>query len=333
MDGSRQSAFTGHGGRLEAAMAAWPQAPKPWADLSTGINPWPYPAPRATRAERSRLPDPERIAALESTAARAFGVADPARVLATAGAEAALRRLPEIVGGETVWVKAPTYASHAAAWTAAGRRLVTAPDGADVAVVVNPNNPDGALETPETLRQRADLAAARGGWLVVDESFIETLARASVAPLQHPRIVILRSFGKFYGLAGLRLGFVIGDPDLIRRLRAHQGDWPVSADAIAAGLAAYADDAWADRTRARLARRAAALDRALLRSGLEVVGGTSLFRLARAADVQTRFAALCAAGILTRPFADQPDWLRFGLPTATVLRRLDTVLTKFGSPT
>ena len=311
-------------------MRAWPQAPRPWADLSTGINPWPYPAPRASAAARGRLPDPERIAALEAVAARAFGVADPARVLATAGAEAGLRLLPRVLAGETVWIKSPTYASHALAWTEAGRRLTPTPDDAGIQVVVNPNNPDGALETVEALAARADAVAARGGWLVVDESFIETVWAGSVAPLAHPQIVVLRSFGKFYGLAGLRLGFLVGDPDLIRRLRALQGDWPVSADAIAAGLAAYADHGWAEQARCRLARHADQLDEVLTRGGLEVIGGTSLFRLAGAADAERRFEALCAAGILTRPFADQPHWLRFGLPSATVLRRLDQALGSHG---
>jgi len=307
-------------------MRAWPQAPRPWADLSTGINPWPYPAPRASAAARGRLPDPERIAALEAAAARAFGVEDPARVLATAGAEAGLRLLPRVLAGESVWVKSPTYASHAAAWAEAGRRLAPSPDDADILVVVNPNNPDGALETPEALALRADAVADRGGWLVVDESFVETVGGASVAPLEHPRMAILRSFGKFYGLAGLRLGFLVGDPDLIRRVRILQGEWPVSADAIAAGLAAYADRGWTETTRCRLGRHADQLDEVLTRGGLEVIGGTSLFRLTRAADAGRRFETLCAAGILTRPFADQPHWLRFGLPSATVLRRLDQAL-------
>ena len=311
-------------------MLAWPQAPRPWADLSTGISPWPYPAPRASAAARGRLPDPEQIAALEAAAARAFGVEDPARVLATAGAEAGLRLLPRALAGESVWVKSPTYASHAAAWAEAGRRLTPSPDGAHILVVVNPNNPDGALESVEALAGRADAVAPRGGWLVVDESFIETVWTGSVAPLEHPRMVVLRSFGKFYGLAGLRLGFLVGDPGLIRRLRALQGDWPVSADAIAAGLAAYADHGWAEQARCRLARHAERLDEILVLGGFEVIGGTSLFRLAQASDAPARFEALCAAGILTRPFADQPNWLRFGLPSATVLRRLDQALGSAG---
>lgn len=326
MSGPVEKVFQGHGGRLQAAMRAWPQAPRPWADLSTGINPWPYPAPRASAWARSRLPDPDAIAGLEAAAAQAFGVADPARVLATAGAEAGLRLLPRSLDGETVWVKSPTYASHAAVWNEAGRRLLAGPDGADIQVLVNPNNPDGSLETAGALIERADALARRGGWLVVDESFVETAPLATVAPTGHPRALILRSFGKFYGLAGLRLGFLVGDPAVIQRLRGLQGDWPISADALAAGLAAYADPGWTEATRRRLARHADRLDTTLVRAGLEVIGGTSLFRLARTADAGRRFDALCSAGVLTRPFLDHPDWLRFGLPGVAAHRRLAAAL-------
>jgi len=318
--------FLEHGGRLAVAMTTWPDAPRPWIDLSTGINPWPYPAPPASRTARARLPDPDEVAALEAVAARAFGVADPALVMATPGAEAAIRLLPRLVPGARVWIKRPTYGGHLAAWIGAGHMIVDDPDLADVQVVVNPNNPDGALETPAALDARADLLARRGGWLVVDESFVDTLAGASVAPLAHPRMLMLRSFGKFYGLAGLRLGFLAGDPQVIGRARALQGDWPVSADAIAAGLEAYADAAWADRTRLKLAQQAARLDDRLQRAGFAIVGGTSLFRLAEAADAADRFAALARRGILTRPFAEQPRWLRFGLPTAAARPRLAAAL-------
>ena len=114
---------------------------------------------------------------------------------------------------------------------------------------------------------------------------------------------MVRSFGKFYGLAGLRLGFVVGDPALLARLRARHGDWPVSADAIAAGLRAYLDARWASRTRRRLTRNAMRLDELLGRAGCEVLGGTPLFRLARTADASQRFERLARRGVLVRPFA------------------------------
>lgn len=318
--------FTGHGGRLEAARRLWPDAPRRWIDLSTGINPLPYPAPRASRVERARLPDPEALAALEAEAAAAFGLDSPARAAATPGAEAALHLLPRLAAAAPVWIAEPTYGGHRAAWVGAGSRVVDTEAEATVAVVVNPNNPNGRVMPAGDLLALADRLAARDGWLVVDEAFAEVEDAPSIAAHRHPRIVALRSFGKFYGLAGLRLGFVLGDPAVVRRVRAAMGAWPVSVDAIAAGLKAYPDRGWAERSRVRLRRSAAWLDEKLLLAGFEPLGGTSLFRLVRAPDARRRFEALCAAAILTRPFEHEPSWLRFGLPHPSARARVAAAL-------
>jgi len=202
-------------------------------------------------------------------------------------------------------------------------------------IVVNPNNPDGRLMSRDRLRRLHDAVASRGGVLVVDEAFAEVTPEASVADIagtsEAERLVVLRSFGKFYGLAGLRLGFVIGNAAIAARVRALIGDWPVSVDALAAGLAAYADKAWADRMRKQLAVAARRLDGVLTRHGFEVVGGTSLYRLVRAAEAAARFERLAAAGILTRPFQHDATLLRFGLPgSPEAWRRLEEALASHG---
>jgi cobalamin biosynthesis protein CobC len=332
--------FAHHGGRLGAARLAYSQAPQPWIDLSTGINPRSYPAPRARGVTLNRLPDTGELARLEGLAAAAFGVADPALVVATGGTEPALRLLPFVVGGVMAAIVAgPTYGSHADGWAKAGVSSRVVADGElDAAIgdrtaliVVNPNNPDGRLMSRDRLRRSHDAVASRGGVLVVDEAFAEVTPEASVADIagtrEAERMVVLRSFGKFYGLAGLRLGFVIGSPAIAARVRALIGDWPVSVDAMAAGLAAYADRAWADRMRKQLAATARRLDVMLTRYGFEVVGGTSLYRLVRAADAPARFERLAAAGILTRPFQHDAKLLRFGLPgSPDAWRRLERAL-------
>lgn len=327
-----------HGGRLLEAEALFPDAPGPWIDLSTGINPWPYPAPRAPRSARARLPDPAETAALEQAAARAFRVAGDC-VLAAPGTEAAIRLLASHLPVHTVAIVEPAYGGHRQAWTQAGAHIVGIDRGDlaeaagryDVVVLVNPNNPDGARIAPLELLGLASNLAEAGGWLIVDEAFVETTPELSVSPLVGPgwpfeRLVTLRSFGKFHGLPGLRLGFVTSHPALIADLRRRQGEWPVSADAIAAGVAAYADTAWAVRTRVRLDRAAARLDRLLRRAGMEVLGGVSLFRLAAADDARARFTRLARAGILSRPFDHSPGWLRFGLPRAAQWRRLEAAM-------
>ena len=317
-------AFLRHGGRLRAARLSFPEAPRPWIDLSTGVNPWAYPAPRARREDLRRLPDPEVVAALEARAARRFG-AQADRVAAVAGAEAALRLLPRLLPARSVRIAGFTYGGHAEAWVAAGPS--PAVGEADAVVVVNPNNPDGRATPRAELLAEAARLAARGGWLVVDESFADLEPSDSVADAGHPAIAVLRSFGKAYGLPGVRLGFVVAPPALAARVREAVGDWPVSAEALAAGLAAYADDAWLAAVRPRLAAAGAWLDARLAASGLEAVGGTELFRLARAPDAHALWARLCAHGILTRPFAGRPDLLRFGLPRARERARLARALT------
>lgn len=325
---------TRHGGGLMKAAAAYPDAPRPWLDLSTGINPEPWRGPRAPEAELNRLPDPGTLAALETAAASAFGSA-PERTAAAAGAEAAIRLLPLLLGVRSVEIVGPTYGAHAEAWRAAGMatRLI-APDQAatsqaGVLVIVNPNNPDGRLTRRADLIAMARERSAAGRWLVVDESFIECAPGDSVSDLVEPGLIVLRSFGKFYGLAGVRLGFMLAAPGLIARLRALLGDWPVGADALIMGRGAYADADWRRRTEAALAERADRLDDLLARAGFEIIGGTSLFRMTRTRNAALWFQHLCRAGVLTRPFDHTPDGLRFGVPSERDLPRLMHALEAF----
>jgi cobalamin biosynthetic protein CobC len=125
---------------------------------------------------------------------------------------------------------------------------------------------------------------------------------------------VLRSFGKIYGLAGVRLGFAVTSPYLAVPLRQAIGPWAVSGPAIEVGRAALSDRAWLERTVARLGRETAMLDRLLQEAGFAIVGGTPLFRLSARPNAGAWFERLCRAGILTRPFAVRPDWLRFGIP-------------------
>jgi cobalamin biosynthetic protein CobC len=307
------AALLGHGGRLGAARTAWPDAPTPWLDLSTGINPCPYPVPALAPETWSRLPDPESVRALETATAAAFGVDDPARVVAAAGSEALIRLLPRLLSARRIVISTRTYGGHADAWRAAGAEVVDPGDpAADLRVLVNPNNPTGRVLSPD---QVLDLTE---GPLLVDEAFMDLDPAYSVTPLAgapgHERLIVLRSFGKFHGLAGARLGFLVAEPDLAARVRRALGDWPVSGPAIAAGLAAYPDTAWARQTRQRLIESTVQIDSLLRRAGFEIAGGTLLFRLTRAADAPRRFEALAQAGILTRPFPWDETLIRFGLP-------------------
>lgn len=320
--------FAHHGGRLSVARTLFPDGPQPWIDLSTGINPAPYPAPRASARERNRLPEPTELTKLEAVAATAFNVDDPERVVATPGTENALRLLPYLLEVSAAVVAGPTYSSHFDAWHRAGIATQVIADSelpahatTGVAMtVVNPNNPDGRVLERHQLQMLHDSLHARGGVLIVDEAFGDLEPQRNVTGLagteRAPALIALRSFGKFYGLAGLRLGFVIASPAIATRLRHLLGDWPVSVDALRAGLTAYADEAWAEKTRQRLCRAARRLDKLLTEAGMAIVGGTSLYRLARAPDARARFTQLLSHGILARPFEHDSSLLRFGLPSA-----------------
>ncbi|HVE23287.1 MAG TPA: threonine-phosphate decarboxylase CobD [Acidocella sp.] len=303
-----------HGGRVAEAARLFPDAPLPWIDLSTGINPHAWAGPRADFAALRRLPDLAETEALENAAAAAFGLRDPAMLAAIPGAEAGLRLLPRLTNAASVGILAPTYGGHEEAWHAAGRDIRTftslgaLPDTGAL-VIVNPNNPDGRTIPADDL-----LRLAKTRLLIVDESFGDVAPHLSVAPSANDRLIVLRSFGKFYGLAGVRLGFIVAGPHIIAAVRAAFGDWPVSAEALAAGTEAYADRDWAEATRARLQQDSQRLDLLLTRAGLTVQGGTSLFRLCATPQAGLWFTHLARHGLLVRPFARQKDWLRFGLP-------------------
>lgn len=320
-----------HGGRLREAMVAHPDAPRPWLDLSTGINPEPWSGPRAPAEALTRLPDPQDLRDLEAAAAGAFGVGDAGRVVAVSGAEAALRLLPGLVGSGAVALLAPIYGGHLEAWASTTPVLIKGLDtpraqAANVLVLVNPNNPDGRRIARETLAALAAERSDQGLWTIVDESFGEVAPELSVADLEIERLVTLRSFGKFYGLPGARLGFVIGNKRFSRDIRALLGDWPVGADALALGRGAYADEAWRVSTRARLKAQAVEVDAVLVETGLTVVGGCDLFRLVQKPDAHSLFQRLCEQGVLTRPFAERPDQLRIGLPSRKDFNRFQQAL-------
>jgi cobalamin biosynthetic protein CobC len=216
-------------------------------------------------------------------------------------------------------VRAPTYAEHARVAALVGHDVKEAADvrqlaKADLAIVVNPNNPDGRLVAKDELLALADVLGS--GLLVVDEAFMDPAppGQSLAGEVMRPNVLVLRSFGKFFGLAGLRLGFALAPPTFAARLRAALGPWAVSGPALAIGTAALADTKWIAATCTRLAAAAQRLEALLIGAGLEPVGGTALFRLVRTPAADELFDRLGRAGIFVRRFAEHPAWLRFGLP-------------------
>lgn len=325
-----------HGGDLDWAERRFGRPLEGWVDLSTGINPWPYPLPEIAPAAWARLPGAKETRELLARAARCYGAPDPRHVVAAPGSQALIQALPDLWPASRVAIVSPTYGEHATAWRATGHEVVECTDpreGAhvgDIVVVTNPNNPDGRTVTPGHLDAIADELHARGGALIVDEAFADLQPELSLAPIAaKPGRIVLRSFGKFYGLAGLRLGFALAGTDLADRLRTALGPWPVSGPAIAVGIQALSDRSWAEETRRRLRDASAALTDLLREAGLTIVGGTELYVLAKHADAGGLHDRLARAGIYVRRFAGQPDWLRFGLlPDSQSIERLRSTLHK-----
>jgi cobalamin biosynthetic protein CobC len=320
-----------HGGSLAHAGRLFPDAPRPWVDLSTGINPHGFPVPALSSTAFTRLPEPGEITRLEQVALAAYGAPEGTPIVAAPGTQLLISLLPRLLGRRRVAILGPTYAEHAAGWNGVGAEvsIVAGLDeaaGADVVVLVNPNNPDGRIVPPPQLASFAAGHRAGRGVLVVDEAFADLEGDGgSIAPLLPlPGVMVLRSFGKTYGLAGVRLGFALGDEALVDALRAAMGPWAIAGPALEAGLAALADEDWRQRMRQRLEGEVARLDAAMQRLGLRVVGGTRLYRLGEAEGAPALFGQLGKAGILVRRFSDQPRRLRFGLPAdEAAWRRLE----------
>ena len=315
-----------HGGALLDATRRWGIPVSGWLDLSTGINPLPYPlSPPADDITR-RLPDPDALEALNAAARALYGAPADTAVVAVPGTDIALRLLPMLEPRTTVAVLTPTYSGHAEAWGGAGHELrpvgdLDAADDADIVILANPNNPDGRRIAPEQL---ATFAARPRRLLVVDEAFCDLDPALSLVPRLSGRAVVLRSFGKFYGLAGLRLGFVIGAPSVVGGLARLLGAWPVSGPAMAAGIAALADRDWADATRRRLAADRARLDHIIAAAIPGPIAGTDLFRLLRTPRAAALHEALARRGIWTRIFAEDAAAIRIGLPPPEDFPRLES---------
>ena len=317
-----------HGGGLDAAAARFGGTRAEWLDLSTGINPVPYPVGDLPADCWTALPDSHAMERLITAARQFWNVPDGVHIAAASGASALIARMPDLTQGENVAIPGPTYNEHEAAFRSAGF-LVNDPSIAkpDARVFVHPNNPDGVTYSPKTiLNGHTDLT-------IIDESFCDEMPTCShVGLTDTPRIVVLKSFGKFWGLAGLRLGFAIATPHSFSRFAGEidltnmLGPWAVSGPALEIGARALEDTSWAKTTRTRLAADATRLDHLMTNAGAKVAGGTTLFRLYEvdsAADWQTRLAT---HHIWTRVFPYNTRWLRLGLPGPADWDRLESAL-------
>ncbi len=306
-----------HGGRLLQASRRYGIPPADWLDLSTGINPCPWPVAEVPAEAWHRLPEPDD--GLLEAAAAYYG---SAALLPVAGSQAAIAALPRLRKAGRVGVLSPGYAEHAYCWSRAGHQVLPLAAGAidaalpqlDTLVVINPGNPGGECFEPEQLLAWRRQLVRRGGWLVVDEAYTDCTPQLGVSRhCPSSGLVVLRSLGKFFGLAGLRVGFVLAEAPLLAALDEMLGPWCVAGASRHLARAALADGDWQARTRHLLPQRAARLDDELRRHGLAPGGRCPLFRRVETPAAAQWADRLARHGILVRSFAE-PAALRFGLP-------------------
>lgn len=322
-----------HGGRLRLAAQQYGIPEADWLDLSSGLAPWPWPLPPIPERAWARLPETED--GLEQAARDYYGAE---QVLPVPGSQAAIQLLPRMRRGGRIGVVSPCYAEHADAWRRGGhivRELAEHEvdyylDSLDVLVVVNPNNPTGRLIEPECLLRWHSRLAMRGSWLVVDEAFMDTTPNSSLAPLSdRSGLIVLRSFGKFFGLAGVRLGFVLGEKKFIGQLAEQLGPWSITGPTRIIGQACLWDVEGHRQQRQRSETASLRLTHLLARHGYPAHGGCALFQWlshSRAAELHAFFAQ---RGVLLRLFS-QSSSLRFGLPPdEAAWARLDEVFSAF----
>jgi L-threonine-O-3-phosphate decarboxylase len=319
-----------HGGRLLRAAREYGIAPSDWLDLSTGISPFAWPVPSIPASAWMRLPE-EDDGLIE--VARAYYGAP--QLLPVAGSQAAIQALPRLRQLSRVGVIAPGYNEHAHAWHQGGHHVISLPaagllaraDDFDVIVLIHPNNPGGECFERDALLALHARLAARGGWLIVDEAFMDATPGHSLCPQAgREGLIVLRSVGKFFGLAGARAGFACASAGLLDALRELLGPWTLSGPTRHVLREALADRGWQGGARARLQSCSTRLADLLTKHGLVPTAGCAFFQWWCGEEAAAMHRALAARGILTRQF-DAPASLRFGLPGSdAAFSRLDAAL-------
>ena len=325
-----------HGGKLRAAAQHYGIPLVSWLDLSTGINPEGYPVPPLEPMCWNRLPDDD--VGLETAAAAYYG---NHRLLVLPGSQAAIQALPALFKPVAVACVTPVYEEHTQAWERAGHRLRRLPTlqralaaATPNVLLCNPNNPTATTLARADVLNAAEQLQKRGGWLIVDEAFADAELENGLVALAGseaaPNLIVLRSLGKFFGLAGARVGFIFGNTEKLDRLREMLGPWPVSHPARVVARRALEDTAWQVATRSQLATSSQRL--AELLAPLGEVSRTALFCTVNTPHVAGLFEYFAQRAILARHF-DQHGLLRFGMPGGEAQwQRLSTAITEWSAP-
>jgi cobalamin biosynthesis protein CobC len=308
-----------HGGALAAAAKKYGGNKADWLDLSTGINPNFPPVPKFTSKIWQALPDADLMAECLNAAKHFYNIPNSASLVAAPGVQALIQLLPQLKPGAKATILGPTYGEYAHVFQTlgGGGRIVNSSDELQqeaVGIIVNPNNPDGRAIAPENILAIAKSMASKDGLLIVDEAFCDLTPDVSVAKHAGMRgLLVLKSFGKFFGLAGVRLGFAAGHTHDMAILEQRLGPWAVSGPALAIGAKCYANEALKEKTSNKILSNSKAQRKVLLQAGLKLTADTGLFHLIENPKAHAIYEGLARQHILTRVFVDEPNWLRLGL--------------------
>lgn len=323
-----------HGGNVLAMAEKYDIPEEQWLDLSTGLNPNGWPVPVIPVHIWQALPQEEDE--LQATACQYYGCD---YCLPVAGSQAAIEALPTLRNLSNVGIVSPTYAEHEYAWKKAGHHVehidIAHIDDAleylDVLVIINPNNPTGHQVSVESLLTWHQRLSKKGGWLIVDEAFMDVTPELSIISVGiRPGLIVLRSLGKFFGLAGVRCGFVIADKELLSLISDKIGPWTVTGPSRYIAIQALKDKEWQSVTRNDLKFRGQRLEQLLAAQGFTIDGGASLFQWFEHINARALFELFARQGILVRLFDENNknlSSLRFGLPkNEQQWQRLEKVL-------
>lgn len=308
-----------HGGRLDAAIEKYGGERPDWLDLSTGINPIAYPLPEISPESWQRLPGEAAVDDLIKAAKHYYKTPNAMGVVAANGTQAIIQNLPSMLPHQKVAIVSPTYEEHKQCWEMAERevfqvdQLDEALAIADIVIVVNPNNPTGKTYKPEVLLDAAKVLYQRFGFLIVDEAFGDCMPELSIVPQMLENVIVLRSFGKFFGLAGLRLGFAISSKTIADELNMRQGPWGVSGPALSIGAEALSNDVWAVKMRKQIMQNSKDQMEVIEACGLHNIGNAGLFMEFDHSNAVNLYEALLKEYILVRQFLERKTRLRFGL--------------------
>ncbi|TDJ68075.1 MAG: threonine-phosphate decarboxylase [Proteobacteria bacterium] len=318
-----------HGGNLRDAEKAFGIKPDDWLDLSTGINPNPWPVPQVPIQVWSRLPNESD--GLCQAAKNYYGCNS---LLPIPGSQFAIQTLPMLFPATSkVAIPAIGYEEHRAAWHRAGHTIFAYADheldkldekirahDLDFVVVINPNNPSCDVISRQKLKSWLLCLKDNGGYLIIDEAFIDGTPELSMTDaLSCENLIILRSLGKFFGLAGMRLGFVLAGADIRNQLGRYLGPWAVNTPARWIGERALSDKSWQHETRIGLPIESQRLfDYLRARFSIEpiTIKSTPLFVSVKLdkSIANELYVSLARRGVLVRHIAaNGQDYIRVGL--------------------